>query len=142
MRHWCAAWLKKCSTTQAKVAEPAWTTYETVAVCALVVVALFAHFWRIQVPGMLVYDEHIYVEEAYKYLGKEAFFEVHPPLAISLIAICVWLFGCHSWSWRVSSAICRHRADTYHLPARAKNVSFAARSHHRGNPDAVRGYVP
>jgi dolichyl-phosphate-mannose--protein O-mannosyl transferase len=82
-----------------------WSTYETVVICAMLAVALFAHFWRLQVPGLLVYDEHIYVEEAYKYLGKEAFFEVHPPLAVSLIAICAWLFGCHSWSWRVSSAI-------------------------------------
>ena len=107
-KHLHAAWL--CCMTE-KVPDAGcspdlpWTTYETVAMCAIVAIALFAHFWRIQVPAMLVYDEHIYVEEAYKYLGREAFFEVHPPLAISLIAICAWLFGCHSWSWRVSSAI-------------------------------------
>jgi len=82
-----------------------WNRYDTIAIGTTLVVAIVFHFWRLQIPDLLVYDEHIYVEEAYKYLGGEAFFEVHPPLAITLIATCAWLFGCHSWSWRIPSAI-------------------------------------
>jgi dolichyl-phosphate-mannose-protein mannosyltransferase len=84
---------------------PPWTRFDTIAIWALLAVALVSHFWRLQLPSILVYDEHVYVEEAYKYLGGQAFFEVHPPFAITLIVACAWLFGCHSWSWRISSAI-------------------------------------
>ena len=84
---------------------PPWSRFDTIAIYALVAVALIAHLWRLQVPTILVYDEHVYVEEAYKYLGGQVFFEVHPPFAITLIVACAWLFGCHSWSWRISSAI-------------------------------------
>ena len=84
---------------------PPWISYDSFMIGALIIVAAIQHFWRLQLPGILVYDEHVYVEEAYKYLGGRVFFEVHPPLAITLIVACAWLFGCHSWSWRISSAL-------------------------------------
>jgi dolichyl-phosphate-mannose-protein mannosyltransferase len=84
---------------------PPWIRYDSLAIGALIIVAAIQHFWRLQLPGILVYDEHVYVEEAYKYLGGRVFFEVHPPLAITLIVASAWLFGCHSWSWRISSAL-------------------------------------
>ncbi len=83
---------------------PPWSRFDTIAISALVMAAIFAHFWRIGVPDWLVYDEHIYVDEAYKYLRGESFFEVHPPLGILLIVAGIKLFGCHSWSWRVANA--------------------------------------
>jgi len=82
-----------------------WTRLETVVIGVLLVSAIVAHFWHLGVPDSFVYDEHIYVDEAYKYLRGEAFFEVHPPFAIILITACTWLFGCHPWSWRVPSAV-------------------------------------
>lgn len=82
-----------------------WTRLETVAIGVLLVASIVAHFWHLGAPDSFVYDEHIYVDEAYKYLRGEAFFEVHPPFAIILITACTWLFGCHPWSWRVPSAV-------------------------------------
>ncbi len=84
---------------------PPWTTFDTVAICVMSVAALIIHFWHLGAPDNFVYDEHIYVEEAYKYLRGEAFFEVHPPFAIILITACTWLFGCHPWSYRIPSAV-------------------------------------
>ena len=83
---------------------PLWSGFDTIAISALVIAALVAHFWRLGVPNMLVYDEHIYVDEAYKYLRGEAFFEVHPPLAILLIVVGARIFGCQVWGWRVANA--------------------------------------
>ncbi len=88
----------------ANLQPPPWSRFDTIAISALVIAAIFAHFWRIGIPDSLVYDEHIYVEEAYKYLRGESFFEVHPPLGILLIVAGIKLFGCHSWSWRVANA--------------------------------------
>ncbi len=93
------------SLEQTEASPPPWTSFDTVAIGALLVAALGAHFWRLGVPNMLVYDEHIYVAEAYQYLRGEAFFEIHPPFAILLIVACAKLFGCHSWSWRVANAL-------------------------------------
>jgi dolichyl-phosphate-mannose-protein mannosyltransferase len=84
---------------------PRWSGFDTIAISSLVVVALVSHLWRLGVPNQLVYDERIYVDEALRYLHGGRFFEVHPPLAILLIAGCLRLFGCHSWSWRLSSAL-------------------------------------
>ena len=33
------------------------------AISALVIAAIVAHFWQLDVPNMLIYDEHIYVDE-------------------------------------------------------------------------------
>jgi dolichyl-phosphate-mannose-protein mannosyltransferase len=84
---------------------PRWSRLDIVVVCVVFIVALAAHFWRLGSPNELVYDERTYVDEAFHYLRGETFFEVHPPLAILLIAECLRVFGCHAWSWRVSSAL-------------------------------------
>jgi dolichyl-phosphate-mannose-protein mannosyltransferase len=84
---------------------PPWARFDTLAICALLAVSLGAHFWRLGTPNVLIYDEHVYVDEAYKYLRGEAFFEIHPPLAILLIAASARLFGCHPWAWRIPSAL-------------------------------------
>jgi len=86
-------------------APPPWTRSDSAAIWILVLVAAGFHFWRLGSPGVLVYDEHVYVEEAYKYLAGQVFFEVHPPFAITLIVACAWVFGCYSWSWRIPSAV-------------------------------------
>jgi dolichyl-phosphate-mannose--protein O-mannosyl transferase len=84
---------------------PPWTRLDTIAIGAAMIAATCAHFWQLGVPDVLVYDEHIYVEEAYKFLRGQIFFEVHPQLAIWLIAAFAKLFGCHAWSWRIGSAV-------------------------------------
>ena len=88
---------------QPKGSPPPWTRFDTIAISIMLIAAMAAHFYQLGVPNVLVYDEHIYVDEAYKYLRGEPFLEVHPPLAILLIALCAKLFGCHPWSWRVSA---------------------------------------
>ncbi len=90
---------------QTRASTPRWSSFDTIVICAMLAAALFTHFWRIGVPDMLVYDEHIYVEEAYKYLRGETFFEVHPPFAILLIVAGARIFGCRAWSWRVANAV-------------------------------------
>jgi len=82
-----------------------WTRVETVAIGVMTLIALFAHFWNLGFPTSFVYDEHIYVDEAYKYMRGEPFFEVHPPFAVILMTLCTYIFGCHPWSWRVPSAV-------------------------------------
>ncbi len=71
----------------------------------MLLVSLVAHFWQIGFPNVVIYDEHIYVDKALRYMRGQPFFEVHPPLAILSMALSMWLFGCHSWSWRLPSAL-------------------------------------
>ena len=81
-----------------------WSRADSVAICSLLLGACIAHLWRIGEPNALVYDEVTYVGEAFRYLRGEAFFELHPPLAMLLTAASIRVFGCHAWGWRLPSA--------------------------------------
>ena len=82
----------------------AWSSTDTIAIGICLVVASLLHGWRIGEPNALVYDEVTYVGEAFQYLRREAFFELHPPLAILLTAAAIRIFGCYAWGWRIASA--------------------------------------
>ena len=94
---------------------------------AFFVVACLLHGWRIGEPNALVYDELTYVAEAFQYLRREAFFELHPPLAILLTAAAIRIFGCHAWCWRMASAALGTALVpiTYLLARRMFNSRFA-----------------
>jgi dolichyl-phosphate-mannose-protein mannosyltransferase len=88
-------------------AEPlGWVFIDTVAIVVLVAFATAIHFWRIGKPAEVVFDEvHFVAEQARHYLRNEPFLDPHPPLAKLLIALSIWIFGDHPWSWRVPNAI-------------------------------------
>jgi dolichyl-phosphate-mannose-protein mannosyltransferase len=81
-----------------------WLTLDTIIVGALVIGAIATRFWHIGNPTDIVFDEVHFVGQARKYLHGESFLDPHPPMAKMVIALGIWLFGDHSWSWRVGNA--------------------------------------
>jgi dolichyl-phosphate-mannose--protein O-mannosyl transferase len=81
-----------------------WITKDTVIVAVLLVAAIATRFWHIGNPPEIVFDEVHFVGQARKYLHAETFLDPHPPVAKMVIALGIWLFGDHSWSWRVGNA--------------------------------------
>jgi len=81
-----------------------WITKDTVIIAVLVLLAIATRFWKIGNPTDIVFDEVHFVGQARKYLHGETFLDPHPPMAKMVIALGIWLFGDHSWSWRVGNA--------------------------------------
>ena len=77
---------------------------DTIIIAVLVVAAIATRFWHIGNPPEIVFDEVHFVGQARKYLHSETFLDPHPPVAKLVIALGIWLFGDHSWSWRVGNA--------------------------------------
>jgi len=84
---------------------PPWARADTLIITALLLVAGISHFAWIGVPGSMVYDERVYVDNAFRYLHREFYFDIHPPLAVILMALSIRVFGCSPWSWRLPSAV-------------------------------------
>jgi Gpi18-like mannosyltransferase/predicted membrane-bound dolichyl-phosphate-mannose-protein mannosyltransferase len=82
-----------------------WLRVDTVVIAGLIVAAAAIRFWRLGTPGEIVFDEVHFVAQARHYLHGEPFLDPHPPLAKLLIALGIWLFGGHPWSWRFSNAV-------------------------------------
>ncbi len=81
-----------------------WINKDTIIIAVLIVVAVATRFWHIGNPPEIVFDEVHFVGQARKYLHAETFLDPHPPVAKLLIALGIWLFGDHSWSWRLGNA--------------------------------------
>ena len=81
-----------------------WIRKDTITIALLTLAAIATRFWRIGNPPEIVFDEVHFVGQARKYLHSETFLDPHPPVAKMLIALGIWLFGDHSWSWRLGNA--------------------------------------
>ncbi|HUA34799.1 MAG TPA: phospholipid carrier-dependent glycosyltransferase [Candidatus Binataceae bacterium] len=81
-----------------------WLRVDTIVTAAMLVVAGFTRFWRLATPPEIVFDEVHFVAQARHYLRSESFLDPHPPLAKMVIALGIYLFGDHSWGWRVGNA--------------------------------------
>jgi Gpi18-like mannosyltransferase/predicted membrane-bound dolichyl-phosphate-mannose-protein mannosyltransferase len=81
-----------------------WIRTDTVIVAVLIVAAIATRFWHLGNPPEIVFDEVHFVGQARKYLHAESFLDPHPPMAKMVIALGIWLFGDHSWSWRIGNA--------------------------------------
>jgi dolichyl-phosphate-mannose-protein mannosyltransferase len=90
----------------AEFAQPIpWLRTDTILLLILVAAAAALRFWHLGHPHEIVFDEVHFVGQARHYLRGERFLDPHPPLAKLIIAAGIWLFGDHSWSWRVGNAI-------------------------------------
>jgi dolichyl-phosphate-mannose--protein O-mannosyl transferase/Gpi18-like mannosyltransferase len=81
-----------------------WIRLDTIVIGVLVLAAIATRFWHIGNPPEIVFDEVHFVGQARHYLHGETFLDPHPPLAKLLIALGIWIFGDHSWSWRLGNA--------------------------------------
>jgi Gpi18-like mannosyltransferase len=81
-----------------------WLTLDTIILGVLVLLAIATRFWHLGNPPDIVFDEVHFVGQARKYLHAESFLDPHPPMAKMIIALGIWLFGDHSWSWRIGNA--------------------------------------
>jgi dolichyl-phosphate-mannose--protein O-mannosyl transferase/Gpi18-like mannosyltransferase len=81
-----------------------WLRIDTIIIGVLILAAIATRFWDIGNPTDIVFDEVHFVGQARKYLHAETFLDPHPPIAKLVIALGIWLFGDHSWSWRVGNA--------------------------------------
>jgi dolichyl-phosphate-mannose--protein O-mannosyl transferase/Gpi18-like mannosyltransferase len=81
-----------------------WIRADTVIISLLVLAAIATRFWHLGSPPEIVFDEVHFVGQARHYLHGEPFLDPHPPLAKLVIALGIWLFGDHSWSWRFGNA--------------------------------------
>ncbi len=72
----------------------------------------------------------------------ETFLDPHPPVAKLLIAVGIWLFGDHSWSWRVGNATHGNHPGRRHLSARAPHVQGSARGNPGGGIRPARWILP
>lgn len=81
-----------------------WLRIDSIITAVLLAVAAFTRFWRLATPPEIVFDEVHFVAQARHYLRAETFLDPHPPLAKLVIALGIYLFGDHSWSWRVGNA--------------------------------------
>jgi dolichyl-phosphate-mannose-protein mannosyltransferase len=69
-------------------------------------VAAVCRLPRLGFPPEEIFDEVYHAKAAWSYLHGEAPVEwVHPPTAKILIAAGVYLFGYHSWAWRLAPAL-------------------------------------
>jgi dolichyl-phosphate-mannose-protein mannosyltransferase len=83
-----------------------WSQTDTIAILSLLVAGVATRFWHLGHPNAIVFDEiHFVANQARHYLHGEYFLDPHPPLDKLLIAAGIWLFGDHSWAWRVGNAI-------------------------------------
>lgn len=82
-----------------------WLRVDTIIIAVLTVLTVATRFWRIGTPPEIVFDEVHFVGQARHYLHAETFLDPHPPVAKLLIAVGIWMFGDHSWSWRVGNAM-------------------------------------
>jgi len=82
-----------------------WIRLDTIIVGALLAVTIATRFWHLGTPPEIVFDEVHFVGQAREYLHSETFLDPHPPVAKLLIALSIWIFGDHSWSWRVANAV-------------------------------------
>ncbi len=82
----------------------AWSQLDTLIIAGLLAVGIMTRFWHLGHPNEIVFDEVHFVGQARNYLHGESFLDPHPPLAKLIIALGIWLFGDHSWSWRVGNA--------------------------------------
>jgi dolichyl-phosphate-mannose--protein O-mannosyl transferase len=72
----------------------------------LALVAAVFRLPRLGLPAEEVFDEVYHAKTALQYLSGEAPTEwVHPPTAKLLIAVGVYMFGYHSWAWRLVPAL-------------------------------------
>ena len=81
-----------------------WIRTDTIIIGVLVAAAIATRFWKLGNPSEIVFDEVHFVGQARHYLHSETFLDPHPPVAKLLIALGIWLFGDHSWSWRLGNA--------------------------------------
>jgi len=66
---------------------------EVLILLCIFVLSLFLHFWRLDVPNRVVFDEKWYGGFASKYFTGEYYFDAHPPLGKILIAFVGKIFG-------------------------------------------------
>ena len=85
-------------------ATPAWIATDTIIISALLIVAAITRFWHLGHPAEIVFDEVHFVAQGRHYLHGESFLDPHPPLAKLIIAVGIFIFGDHPWSWRVGNA--------------------------------------
>jgi len=101
------AWEKKLTEADTTLARPLspWLRLDTYILATLTVITAATRFWHIGTPPEIVFDEVHFVGQAREYLHSETVLDPHPPVAKLLISASIWLFGDHSWSWRVPNAI-------------------------------------
>ncbi|HLI81143.1 MAG TPA: phospholipid carrier-dependent glycosyltransferase, partial [Candidatus Binataceae bacterium] len=101
------AHVKKLTEVEAAEARPLlpWLRIDTIILAALTAVTVATRFWHLGTPPEIVFDEVHFVGQAREYLHAETFLDPHPPVAKLLIALSIWIFGDHSWSWRVGNAV-------------------------------------
>ena len=93
-------------TPEEQAAPLPWNATDSVAVLSLLAVGALTRFWHLGHPNEIVFDEiHFVANQARHYLHGEYFLDPHPPLDKLVIAAGIWLFGDHSWSWRVGNAL-------------------------------------
>ncbi|MGH7779952.1 MAG: phospholipid carrier-dependent glycosyltransferase, partial [Candidatus Binataceae bacterium] len=81
-----------------------WINLDTIVIGVLLAAAIVTRFWHLGHPNEIVFDEVHFVGQARNYLHGEQFLDPHPPLAKLVIALGIWIFGDHSWGWRVGNA--------------------------------------
>jgi Gpi18-like mannosyltransferase/predicted membrane-bound dolichyl-phosphate-mannose-protein mannosyltransferase len=95
----------RTETKPAELTPPlSWIRKDTIIIAVLVVAAIATRFWHLGTPPEIVFDEVHFVGQAREYLHSETFLDPHPPVAKLIIALGIWLFGDHPWSWRVGNA--------------------------------------
>lgn len=105
-----------------------WLRVDTLVMVALILAAAAIRFWHLGTPPEIVFDEVHFVGQARHYLHGEQFLDPHPPLAKLVIALGIWLFGDHPWSWRFGNAVIGTLLVpiTYHFARRVFNSRIGA----------------
>ena len=87
-----------------RLPSPGWRRDLVLALLFAAVAAVF-RLPRLGFPPEEIFDEVYHAKAAWGYLHGEMPLEwVHPPTSKILIAAGVWLFGYHSWAWRLAPA--------------------------------------
>ena len=95
--------LQHPSSAPGRAADPAWapragpilTRPELVVLAIVTLLAALVRFYHIERPSSVVFDEVHFGGYAAKYLRREFFMDVHPPLAKLMITLAAWLHGFH-----------------------------------------------
>ncbi len=106
-----------------------WNRTDSIVLAALLVLGAATRLWHLGHPNEIVFDEiHFVANQARHYLHGEYFLDPHPPLDKLVITAGIWLFGDHSWSWRIGNAILGIIliATTYLLGRRMTHSRLAA----------------
>ncbi|HVC44628.1 MAG TPA: phospholipid carrier-dependent glycosyltransferase [Candidatus Binataceae bacterium] len=82
----------------------AWRRIDSVMLAIFTATAAVLHFWNLNHPAELVFDEVHFVGQARHYLRAENFLDPHPPLAKLISALGIIMFGDHPWAWRLGVA--------------------------------------